>query len=65
MRHLSGKLNCTAAAMLTKYSPYICELEEAEKVRYTQKLDKLGRIDDPFVQEPRLTTGVLAKCGTP
>ena len=36
--------------MSRKYSPYFYELEETEKLRYTQKLDKLGEIDDPFVQ---------------
>ena len=40
--------------MSIKYSPYFYVLEEAENLRYTQKLNKLGGIDDPFVQEPNV-----------
>ena len=39
-------------AMSRKYSHYFYELEDTEKCRYTQKLDKLGGIDDPYLQEP-------------
>lgn len=38
--------------MSRKYSPYFYELEDAEKCRYTEKLDKHGGIDDPYLQEP-------------
>ena len=37
--------------MSRRYSPYFYELEEPEKCRYAQKLDKLGGIDDPYLQE--------------
>ena len=40
--------------MSRKYSPYFYELEEAEKLGYTQKLNKLGGIDNPFIQEPNV-----------
>jgi len=38
--------------MSKKYSLYFYDLEDAEKSRYCQKLNKLGGIDDPYLQEP-------------
>ena len=38
--------------ILIKYSPYFYGLEDSEKCHYAQKLNKLGGIDDPYLEEP-------------
>ena len=40
--------------MARKYSPYFYELEDTDKQRYTEKLDNLGVVDDPYVEEPSI-----------
>ena len=40
--------------MARKYSPYFYELEDTEKQRYAEKLDQLGGVDDPYVEEPSI-----------
>ena len=40
--------------MARKYSPYFYELEDTDKQCYTEKLDNLGVVDDPYVEEPSI-----------
>lgn len=50
---LSGKsVHTWSGNMSRKYSPYFYELEDEAQRRYVQKLEKLGGVDDPYLQEP-------------
>ena len=47
----------TVTTMSRKYSLYLHELEQIEKVSYRWKLKKFGGVDNPFVQEPTIVGG--------
>ena len=50
--HVEWQIN--NLAMARKYSPYFYELVDTEKQRYTEKLEALGGVDDPYVEEPSI-----------